>query len=132
MNNWMKHQRGEGKIGCTISLLVVGILTAAAIKIIPVYYADNQIYDIVERKAEQAAGRTPEDMEKEIRLEIRGLGVPEAGAPGAIKVRKVMSGFEGSVIVTIRYTHKVDLYGITDWTFNVEKTLTHPVLENIK
>ena len=132
MNDWMKHQRGEGKVGCTISLLAVALLAAVAIKVIPVYYTDNQIYDIVERKAEQGAGRLPEDMEKELRLEIRPLGVPEALAPSAIKIRKIMSGSEGRVVVTLRYTHKVDLYGITDWTFTVDKTLDHPVLEGIK
>ncbi len=132
MSPWTRKQRGEGKVGCTISLLVVIILAAVAIKVIPVYYADNQIYDIVERKAEQGAGRNPEDMEKEIRIEIRGLGVPEALAPSAVKIRKIMSGSEGRVVVNLRYTHKVDLYGITDWTFTVDKTLDHPVLENIK
>ena len=40
-------QRGEGKVGCTISFLVLVILSAFAIKVVPAYYADNQISDIV-------------------------------------------------------------------------------------
>ena len=132
MSDRTKNQRGEGKVGCTISLVVLAILVAIGIKVIPVYYADNQIYDIVERKAEQAAGRTSEDLEKEIRIEIRGLGVPEATAPRAIIVRKFISGDGGTVTVTLKYSHKVDLYGIAEWPFTVDKTLSHPVLENIK
>ena len=132
MSDRTTKQRGEGKVGCTISLVVLAILVAVAIKVIPVYYADNQIYDIVERKAEQAAGRKAEDMEKEVRMEIRGLEIPEAMAPRAITFRKAMSGDSGNVTVTMRYSHKVDLYGIAQWPFNVDKTLIHPVLEGIK
>lgn len=132
MNDRTNKQRGEGKVGCTISLLVFGILAAIAIKVVPVYYADNQIYDIVERKAEMAAGRKPEDMEKEVRIEIRSLEIPEAMAPRAITFRKTMSGDAGTVTVTLKYSHKVDLYGIAQWPFNVDKTMSHPVLEGIK
>ena len=123
MRDRTKNQRGEGKVGCTISLVVLAILVAVAIKVVPVYYADNQIYDIVERKAEQAAGRKAEDMEKEVRIEIRGLEIPEAMAPRAITFRKTMSGDNGTVTVTMRYSHKVDLYGITEWSFNVDMNL---------
>ncbi len=132
MNARMRGQRGEGKVGCIISFLVLAILTAVAIKVVPAYYADNQIYDIVERKAEQASGRKAEDMEKEIRIEIRSIGVPEALAPRAITVRKNMSGDAGNVTVTIKYSHKVDLYGMAEWPINIDKTLVHPVLEGIK
>ena len=132
MSNRIKKQRGEGKVGCTISLLVMAILVAIAIKIVPAYYANNQITDIVDRRAEQAAGRTPEELAKEMRTEIRKLDVPEAIAPNAISVRKTMSGNEGNVTVTLRYSRKVDLYGITDWTLNVDKTVIHPVFEGIK
>lgn len=131
MNDRSLNQRGEGKVGCTISLLVLAILAAVAIKVVPVFYADNQITDIADRKAEQASGRSPEQMEKEIRSEIRGLGVPEAEAPGAITVRKI-SGEPGTVIITMKYSHSVDLYGVTKWPFNVDKSLSHPVLEGIK
>jgi len=132
MSDRTTKQRGEGKVGCTISLVVMAILVAIAIKVVPVYYADNQIYDIVERKAEQAAGRNPVDMEKEVRIAIRGLGIPEATAPRAITFRKTMSGDTGTVTVTMKYSHKVDLYGIAQWPFNVDKTMSQPVLEGIR
>ena len=132
MSDRTKRQRGEGKVGCTITLVVLAILAAIAIKVVPVYYADNQIYDIVERKAEQAAGRTTEELEKEVRISIREFGIPEATAPRAITFRKTMAGDIGTVTVTMKYSHKVDLYGIAQWPFNVNKTMAHPVLEGIK
>lgn len=132
MNDRKKNQRGEGKVGCTISFFVMVILLAIAVKVVPVYYADNQIYDIVERKAEMAAGRKTEDLEREVRIEIRSLDVPEAMAPRAITFRKTMSGDAGTVTATIKYSHKVDLYGVAQWPFNVDKTMSHPVLEGIK
>lgn len=122
------RQRGEGKVGCTITLLVLIILAAAAIKVVPLYYADNQIYDIVDRKVEMAAGRHPEELTKEVMIEIRPMDIPEALRPGAIIITKS----DARCTATLRYTHKVDFYGITEWSINVDKTLSHPILEGIR
>ena len=39
------RQRGEGKVGCIVSLLVLGSLTAAAFKAVPIYWSDNELKD---------------------------------------------------------------------------------------
>ncbi len=134
MNERMKSQRGEGKVGCSISLLVLIIVGGISLKAVPAYYADNQIIDLVQRKIEQAAGRTSEDLEKEIRIEIRqqSIDVPEAVAPSAIKIRKTLVDNAGNVKAFVKYSHKIDFYGITDYTIIVDKQLEMPLLENIK
>lgn len=132
MSDRIHRQRGEGKIGCTVTLLALALLAALAIKVVPVYYAQNQIYDIVDRKADQAAGKNAESIEKEIRAEIMNLGIPEAVANHAIAVQKTGGGEQATVTISLKYTHKIDLYGITQWPMDVDKKISHAVYENIR
>lgn len=126
------HERGEGKIGCIISLIVLGLLSAAGIKLIPVYYANNEMVDAASRKAESASGRSVEDLVKELRAEAKRLEIPEALAAGAITITKKPSADVGSIVVKLRYSRKVDLYGITEVVIDVDKVLDKPLLENAK
>ncbi len=126
------HERGEGKVGCIVTLLVVIILGAAAWQIVPVYYSNNVLADAAERKADAAAGRTPEDLVKELREEARRLEIPEALAPNAITITKRSSTDVGLITVTLRYSRKVNLYGITDITIDTDRKLERPLLENVK
>jgi hypothetical protein len=132
MNNRTNKQRGEGKVGCIVTLVVLAIATAVGLKVIPLYYADNQVIDVVDRKADQAAGKTAEIIEKEIRSEIKNLDVPEALAPRAIVVIKSIGGEQGSITITVKYSRKVDLYGVAQWPFNIDKTITRAVYDNIR
>jgi hypothetical protein len=126
------RERGEGKIGCIVSLIVLGLASAAGIKLIPVYYSNNELVDAASRKAESAAGRNPEDMVKEIREAAKKLEIPEAMAAGAITMTKRASGDVGSVVVKLRYTRKVDLYGVTEVVIVMDKVIDKPLLENVK
>lgn len=127
------RERGEGKIGCVVSLIILALASAAGLKIIPVYYSNNQMTDAATRKAETAGGRKPEDMIKELREEAKNLEIPEAMAPGAINLVKRSGSAEvGSIIVTLRYTRKVDLYGVTQLEIVTDKVIDRPLLENIR
>lgn len=132
MSDRTRKQRGEGKVGCTVTLVVLVIVIAAALKVVPAYIADNQIADIIDRKADQAAGKSSEAIQKEIRAEIQNLGVPEALAPGAISVQKSGGSEQGTITITLKYSHKVDLYGVVQWPFTVDKKISHAVFENIR
>ena len=126
------RERGEGKIGCIVSLIVLGLVSAVGIKLVPVYYANNELVDAASRKAESAAGRTTEDMIKELRAEAKRLEIPEALAAGAITIAKKPSADVGSIVVKLRYSRKVDLYGVTEVVIEVDKILDKPLLENAK
>lgn len=127
-----KLERGEGKVGCVVSLVLLALAAAAAIKLVPVYYSNNALTDAAERKAESAAGRSPEDMVKELREEARKLEIPEALAAGAITIVKKPSQEVGSITVNLRYNRKVDLYGVTDVNIVMDKKIDRPLLENIR
>lgn len=126
------RERGEGKVGCIISLVVLIIAVGAGIKLVPVYYSNNAMLDAATRKAETAAGRQVEDMVKELKEEARRLEIPEALAAGAITMSKRITGDVGSVTVTMRYSRKVDLYGITTLDIVTDQKIDRPLLEGVK
>ena len=68
---YRKSERGEGKVGCVITLIILSAAAATGLKVIPLYYSNNSLADMAVRKAETAAGRNVEDLTKELRDEAR-------------------------------------------------------------
>jgi Tfp pilus assembly major pilin PilA len=133
LTTFRTRQRGEGKVGCISSLVVLALLTAIAIKMVPVYYANNQLYDAAERKAEGASGRAEEVLLRELLEEARTIGVEQAIKPRAITVTKRGGGDGmGSCTVTLNYTTTIDFYGFYKYDVIVDKRITKPLLENIR
>jgi hypothetical protein len=134
MTTFRSRQRGEGKVGCITALVVLGILGAAAVKLVPVLWGNNQLEDVCERKAESAAGREEEVLKKEILEEAQKIGVLEALKPRAIEVTKRGGGESnmGNCIVMMRYTTTVDFYGLYKYDVVVDKRISKPLLENIR
>ena len=48
------RERGEGKIGCILSLLVLIAGIAVGLKVIPVYYSDNALAEFATELATKA------------------------------------------------------------------------------
>jgi Tfp pilus assembly major pilin PilA len=134
MSTFRSRQRGEGKVGCISSAVIFAILAAAAIKMVPVYYANHQLEDAATRRAESASGRAEEVMLKELQAEARTIGVEQALRPRGITVSKKSGGDSnmGSCTVRLNYTTTVDFYGVYKYDVIVDKTITKPLLENIR
>lgn len=126
------RERGEGKIGCIISLIVLIAVAAAGLKIVPVLYSNNNLEDAALRKAETAAGRPIEDLQKELKAEAQKLEIMEALAPGAIVISKHTANVGGTITVVLKFTRKVDLYGITQFDIVTDKRIDQPLYENIR
>lgn len=128
----MKRQRGEGKVGCILTLLVFGLLAAAGYKAIPVYYADSELTDACDFIASGATRKPIETVEREVREKARELGVHEALADkNAIRVTKTGTGEAGMCTITLRYRRKIDFYGVYQWTKETNKRISKPIYENI-
>lgn len=128
----MTHQRGEGKVGCILSLLVLGLLSAAGYKAIPVYYADSELVDACDFIASAATRKPIETVEREVKDKARELGIPEVLADkNAIRVVKTGVGEAGTCTITLRYKRKIDFYGAYQWTKVVDKRISKPIFENI-
>jgi hypothetical protein len=125
-------QRGEGKIGCIISLLVLGVLGAAAVKAVPVYYGNSELVDACDLIASGASKKPLETIEREVKEKARELGVIEAlTEKGAIRISKTGAGDTGTCTITLRYKRTIDFYGAYKWTLVTDKRITKPIFENI-
>lgn len=128
----MRQQRGEGKVGCVLTLLVFGLLAAAGFKAVPVYYGNSELIDACDFIASGAAGKSLETVTREIKEKARDLGVIEVlQDKGAIRVTKGGSGDGSTCTITLRYKRTIDFYGAYKWTIVTDKRITKPIFENI-
>jgi hypothetical protein len=128
----MRQQRGEGKIGCIVSLLVMGVLVAAAVKAVPVYYGDSELVDACDFIASGASKKPLETIEREVKDRAKELGVIEALTDkGAIRATKSGGGETGLCTITLRYKRVIDFYGVYKYTRVVDKRISKPIFENI-
>jgi hypothetical protein len=128
----MSGQRGEGKLGCLVSLLVLGLLGAAAAKAVPIYYGNSELIDACDFIASGASRKPTETVEREVKDKARELGVVEALADkNAIRATKVSGGEAGTCTITLRYKRVIDFYGVYKYTLVTDKRITKPIFENI-
>lgn len=128
----MRQQRGEGKVGCVLTLLVFGLLAAAGFKAVPVYYGNSELVDACEFIASGAAQKSLETIEREVKQKARDLGVIEVlQTKGAVRATKGGSGESGNCTITLRYKRTIDFYGAYQWTITTDKRITKPIFENI-
>jgi hypothetical protein len=122
------RQRGEGKVGCIVSLLVMTVLVATGLKAIPVYWGNNELKDAAKDAATRASVLKVESIELQLREKARDLGIAEALAPGAIKATKTGDNNQGTCTIRMRYRQKIDFYGVYQWTWDVSEDITSPYL----
>ncbi len=124
-----QQQRGEGKIGCIVTLLVIALLGAVGFKAVPVYFSNNEFLTAVENVVGRAGILPQATIEAQINQQAREQNIPEALAPGAIVVTKVGDGQAGSCTVRINYTRKIDFYGVFTYPLVTEKTQVVPYMD---
>jgi hypothetical protein len=128
----MWHQRGEGKLGCLVSLLVLGTLGAAAFKAVPVYYGNSELIDACDFIASGAARKPIETLEREVKEKAKELGVTEALTDkNAIRISKTGDRDAGICTITLRYKRTINFYDVYKWTLVTDKRISKPIFENI-
>jgi hypothetical protein len=126
------RQRGEGKIGCIVSMLVLGLIIAVAIKAVPVYYGNSELADACDFIASGASKKPIETLEREVKDKARELNVLEALTDkGAIRITKTGGGDAGTCTILLRYKRTIDFYGAYKYTIVTDKRITKPIFENI-
>ena len=122
-------ERGEGKIGCVLTLLVLITIAAVATKVVPVYYSDNELTDTAKDLASKAGIMSVPTLELQLRDRARTLEIPEALAPGAMKITTMGERSAGTCVVNLKYARKVDLFGVYVLTIDTEKVITRPYMD---
>lgn len=130
MSHPRKSERGESKLSCLLTLLVVGGLVAVTFKAFPVYYSNMELADACDLMASQASRLPAEQVEGNIKIKAKELEIPEALKPGAITVRKVSSD-SGTCTITLHYTRSIDFYGLYTYKMETNKTITKVIYTNI-
>lgn len=133
MSQSQKSQRGEGKIGCVLTLLVLASAIAVLIKAFPVYYGNFELVDACDFIATEGSRLPQEQVEANVRDKAKELQIPEALRPGAVKVVKSVTGGngEGSCTITLRYTRTIDLYGFYKWEVVTDKRISKAIFTSI-
>ena len=137
------RQAGEGKVGCFVTLILLIIAIAAAIKAGPVYYSNNELVNAINSDIGPGASRARSDMPADelasqvatqIRSKAKELEIPEAMKPGAVTVTVTQGGSDapGNVHVQLRYTRPVDFYGVYSYNFETDQALDITIMTNIK
>jgi hypothetical protein len=126
------RQRGEGKIGCIISILILGAVAAAAYKAVPVYWGNSELVDACDLIASGASRKPIEVIEREVKDKAKELGVMEALTDrNAIRVSKVGGGEAGTCTIYLKYTTVIDFYGFYKWSLVTNKHISKPIFENV-
>lgn len=128
----MQTQRGEGKVGCILTMLILGAVGAIAYKAIPVYYGDSELVDACDFIASGASKKPIETIEREVKDKAKELGVIEVLMDKkSVRVSKASTGESGTCTITLRYSRTIDFYGAYKWTRVMDKRITKPIFENI-
>lgn len=123
------RERGEGKIGCVITLLVILLLASVATKVVPVFYANNSLTDTANDLASKAGILSASALEQQLREKAKELDIPEALAKGAMQVTVAGEKAAGTCTIHMKYTRKVDLYGAYLLTVDMDKTIMKPYMD---
>ena len=131
MTSFHRRQRGEGKVGCIVSLLVLVIAVAVAIKAVPIYWSDNQLKDAAKDLATRASSMPTEAITLQLRAKAKDLDIAEAVAPGAIIAVKSSTSLQGTCTIQLRYKRDIDLYGAYTWSVIVDTTVSAPYMTGL-
>ncbi len=136
MTPFKTRQRGEGKLGCIVSLVVLGVIGAAGYKAFPIYYSDRELLDAVKDIGPKASGiPTSEGVEALVRAKARELEIPEVlGDVNAVHVTMTPSTTDvpGHCIIRLSYKRTVDFFGLYQYTFVTDERVDSTIYTNIR
>jgi hypothetical protein len=122
-------ERGEGRIGCILTLLVLALAIAVGLKVVPVYYSNSSLVESAEDVAGQAGLYPVPALTAKLRDKAAELGIPEAAAEGATTVSTAGSKSLGTCTITFDYNRVVDLYGFYSLTIATHKVVTRTYMD---
>jgi len=122
-------ERGEGKIGCIVSLLVMVLIGGLAFKVVPVLFANNNLVTAAEDLGSRAGILSPATLEQQLKAKAVELEIPEALPKGAMTINVLGDKSSGTCILKLHFTRKIDLFGVYTLPITVDKTITRPYMD---
>jgi len=100
-------ERGSSKTNLFVTLLILGVMAFAGIKIVPIYFANYQLQDSVESESRFALTgypkRSVDDIRNDVSRKAQELGIPAKPEDVHVEVSN------GSVDIGLDYTVLIDL-----------------------
>ena len=122
-------ERGEGRIGCFLTLVALAVAVAVGLKVVPVYYSNSSLVETAEETAAQAGVATAPALAARMRAKAMELDIPEAAADGAVTITTTGSKSLGTCTIVFDYTRVVDLYGFYSVNIATHKVVTRPFMD---
>ena len=123
------RERGEGQVGCVVTLVALILVAAVLGKIVPVFYANSNLVDTANELTSKAGILSASVIELQLKSKAKELEIPEAIAPGAMKVTITGDKNSGSCSIHLKYTRKIDLYGAYVYPVDLDKTVMNPFMD---
>jgi len=123
------RERGEGKIGCILSLAVLIGGIAVGLKVVPVYYSDNALAEFAIDLAAKAGIFPVPALELQLRDKAKEQEIPEALAEGAMTISTAGTQQAGTCTIKLHYKRTVDLYGVYPLVIETRKVITKPYMD---
>jgi hypothetical protein len=100
-------QRGGGKLGFFITIIVLGAIAFCAYKLVPSFFANYQLQDAITTEARFATStypkKSPDDIQNDVYKKMQELGVPA-------KKEDVKVSTDGSLVtISLDYSITFDL-----------------------
>jgi hypothetical protein len=94
-----------------VGLAVVVAMVVVGVKVIPVYFANYQLEDVIKTEALQStySTRTPDDIRDAIIKRAKDCDIPLTAKQ--VHVARSGSNGTGSLVIEVRYTATIDLPG---------------------
>jgi hypothetical protein len=114
----LRNERGEGKFGTMVGLLVLALVIYLGFKIIPVMVRGYEFRDYLEEQARFGSVRSSDDeVRKRILKKAQRLELPVKG--GNIKVNRTPHRFDINVKYTVPIETPIYTY---NWVFDEKKS----------
>jgi len=109
MNPKQKGERGAGKLNLIVTLVIVGGLIFAAVKVVPVFINNYEFQDALQSEAKFALTgfprKSPDDIRDDIYKKAQELGIPI----GRDAILLNIDASDGQVDITVDYNVTFDL-----------------------
>jgi len=125
-----RGERGEGRVGCMLNLILLVAVVVAAVKVIPVYYNDDQLGEAAVDICGKGATLSAEAMEAALRTKAQALGIPEIEGKGALTVTVDGDAHGGTVAIHLKFTRKVDFFGAYTLPVEVDKRVMRSYVDS--
>ena len=105
MTSLRTSERGEGKIGCFVSLIVLVITAGLGLKIVPVFFSNNNLVTTAEDLGSRAGIMPVPALEAQLRSKAVELEIPEALTKGAMSFKILGDRNSGTCVVRLKFTY---------------------------